>query len=42
MRNELIRESIYKLIEAGVLDRSATDKNIEVVIEELVNKIFEE
>jgi hypothetical protein len=40
MHNELIRDSIYELVQAGVLDPKATNKKLDVVIEELVNKVY--
>ena len=42
IQNELIRDSIYELVKVGALDANATDRKIELVIEELVNLIYQE
>ena len=42
IQNELIRDSIYDLVKVGALDSNATDRKIELVIEELVNLIYQE
>lgn len=42
INNELIRASIVELVKAGVLDAKATDRKVEQVIEELIEKIYEE